>query len=315
MKTGTTTSAARLTVLALAAALALTACGADGGETPADPSGGASGGESSTTAPATESEESESSEPAESDEADETDESETSASPSEGDDEDRDEHDEDDSADPSDEADASLDAGTSSSGPGSSAGGTEAAEQRARLEAMAPSILRAADLPGDVLVGEQRQAVVDEEFEMNMSVRGVEVAGECRQLIEQIDTFSRPGSAVGISQYQVDPSATGTIGAAEAFASAVITPEDEDIMGMFGQLPAVCGELSGADATAVFEPIEGAPGASRLVMEAGPERLELLMGGVSDGNEHLYTGYVNIETELAEQMLREQIAVFEARER
>lgn len=319
MNTGPKTTAARLTGLALAAALALTACANGDGEDPADPTGGASGSETSTTSPSSdpaESESSESSEPAESEssepESDESEESETSPSPSA--DEDRDE-DDDASSDPSDEGDASPDAGSSSSDSGTSGLGAVGEEQRARLKEIAPSILRAAELPGDVLVGEQRRAVVDEEFEMNMSVTGVELTGACRQLIEEIDTFSRSGSAVGFSQYEVDPSAPGTIGAAEAFASAVITPEDEDIMGMFGQLPEVCGEMSGPTATAVFEPIDGVPSASRLVMEAGPERLELLMGGVSDGNEHLYTGFVNIETELAEEMLREQVAAFESRQR
>lgn len=86
-------------------------------------------------------------------------------------------------------------------------------------------------------------------------------------------------------------------------------------MGLFGQPPEVCGELSGPQASAVFEPVDGVPGAARLVMEAGGEELVLLMGGVSDGDEHLYTGYVNIEPELAEQMLRAQVAAFEERPR
>lgn len=198
---------------------------------------------------------------------------------------------------------------------GSSALSSAGREQRSRLEEMAPSILLAEDLPGDVLVGEQRRASVDSQFELNMTVRGVEAQGECRRLITRIDTFSRPGSAVGFSQYEVDPDAEGVIGEPEAFAAAVITPDEEDVMGMFGQLPEVCGELTGPNATAVFEPVEDLPGASRLVMESGGERIELLMGGASDGDEHVYTGYVNIETELAEQMLREQVAAFEERKR
>lgn len=317
MKTGPTKTAGRLAGLALAAALALTACGDDADQTPADPSGGASDGQGTTTAPAsaTDSPEPSGSEDSGPEEADGAD---ASASPSE------EGADEDESEDPRDESTSSPEAGAGrgdATGPGevpsssSATGGSAGEEQYARLQEMAPSILLAEDLPGDVLVGQHRRAAVDEEFEMNMSVRGVETTGECGRLIEQIDTFSRSGSAAGFSQYEVDPDATGAIGAAEAFASAVITPGDEDVMGLFGRLPEVCGELSGPNATAVFEPIDGLPGASRLVMESGSERLEVLMGGVSDGNEHLYTGYVNIETELAEQMLRAQVAAFEARQR
>ncbi|TFH98996.1 hypothetical protein [Micrococcus lylae] len=215
---------------------------------------------------------------------------------------------------PSLEAGPGLD-GTPSSPSSSSTLSAAGREQQSRLEEMAPSVLLAEDLPGDVLVGEQRRASVDSQFELNMTVRGVEAQGECRRLITRIDTFSRPGSAVGFSQYEVNPDAEGAIGEPEAFAAAVITPDEEDVMGMFGQLPEVCGELTGPNATAVFEPIEGLPGASRLVMESGGERIELLMGGASDGDEHVYTGYVNIETELAEQMLREQVAAFEERKR
>lgn len=215
---------------------------------------------------------------------------------------------------PSLEAGPGLD-GTPSSPSSSSTLSAAGREQQSRLEEMAPSVLLAEDLPGDVLVGEQRRASVDSQFELNMTVRGVEAQGECRRLITRIDTFSRPGSAVGFSQYEVNPDAEGAIVEPEAFAAAVITPDEEDVMGMFGQLPEVCGELTGPNATAVFEPIEGLPGASRLVMESGGERIELLMGGASDGDEHVYTGYVNIETELAEQMLREQVAAFEERKR
>lgn len=327
-------TATRLAGLAAVAALTLTACGGED-PSPEEPAGGAWDGEGTTTAPASASTSPDPSDGSEGSE-DSAGAGEDGSSPSEAS----------DPPSPSEEGSASGEgsedpsAGTGSSpeagdGPGegtdpgegpssfpspsAAEGSTRMSaagrEQQARLEEMAPSILLAEDLPGDVLVGEQRRATVDSRFELNMSVRGVEAQGECRRLITRIDTFSRPGSAVGFSQYEVDPDAEGTIGEPEAFAAAVITRYEEDVMGMFGQLPEVCGELSGPDATAVFEPVEGLPGASRLVMESDGERIELLMGGVSDGDEHLYTGYVNIETELAEQMLREQVAAFEDRER
>lgn len=303
-------TAARLTGLVAAATLALTACGQQAGEPASEPAGGAWDSEDTTTAPASATDTPEPSDGSEG----------GSDDPSPGEPAASDGAEDGPAAEAGPGAEGTPGTGAWPSSPTPSAASSSrlsaaGREQQARLEEMAPTILLAEDLPGDVLVGQERRAAVDMRFEMNMYVRGVETEGECSRLIRRIDDFSRPGSAVGYSQYEVDQDAEGVVGEAEAFAAAVITRHEEDVMGMFGRLPEVCGEVEGPEARGVFEPIDGLPGASRLVLEADGERIELLMGGLTDGDEHLYTGYVNIETELAEQMLREQVAAFEARPR
>lgn len=205
-----------------------------------------------------------------------------------------------DSEDASDDADASV--------------GAAGSDMRSRLEELAPLVPLAEDMPGTALVGEDRRAAANAAFEMNLSVTGVETPGECGRLIREIDEFVRPGSAAGFSQYEVDQTSAEVIGQAEAFSSVVITPEEEDIMGLFGDLPQTCGDLSQGAVTARFEPVEGVEDAARLVMEAQDERIDVVMGGASDGDEHVYAGFVNIEPDLADEMMRAQVEAFEDRD-
>lgn len=205
-----------------------------------------------------------------------------------------------DSEDASDDADASV--------------GAAGSDMRSRLEELAPLVPLAEDMPGTALVGEDRRAAANAAFEMNLSVTGVETPGECGRLIREIDEFVRPGSAAGFSQYEVDQTSAEVIGQAEAFSSVVITTEEEDIMGLFGDLPQTCGDLSQGAVTARFEPVEGVEDAARLVMEAQDERIDVVMGGASDGDEHVYAGFVNIEPDLADEMMRAQVEAFEDRD-
>ena len=289
------TTGPRLAALAAAAVLTLTACGSSDPE-PGEPTSGSLGAEGTTTAPASASSWPDRPSGGESASSDA---SSAEASPRSGE-------------------PTGSGVGPSSSLPSAGDGqGLSATgrQQKARLEQLAPSVLLAEDLPGDVLVGQQRRAAVDGPFEMNMSLNGVRTEGECRRLIRRIDDFSRPGSAVGFSQYEVDPKAAGALKGPEAFASVVITRRSEDVMAMFGQLPQVCGDVSGPGYTAVFHPVPGVPEAARLDLVTGTDRIVTVMGGVSDGDEHLYAGYMNVEPELAEQMMREQVAAFQARDR
>lgn len=195
------------------------------------------------------------------------------------------------------------------------------AEQRERLDVLDSVLLTPADAP-EVLTDVESQQGGGEEISTSLTLTGVTPTGECRELIERINTQSADGVGGTVASYTVAEEARSGFLAnqAGAFAMAALTREDADIVAPFGELADTCGTVGDPEGgpQAVFTAVPGLPDAAQVEMslgEGGESMFTMVVGGASDGTEHVYMGLVGVDPELAVDVLRDQVEAFEGRSR
>lgn len=212
---------------------------------------------------------------------------------------------------------------SSTSSSAASATGTEdlTAEQRERLDVLDAVLLTPEDAP-EVLTDSQTQQGGGEEITTSLTLTGVTPTGECRELIERINTQSAQGVGGTVASYTVAEEARSGVLADQggAFAMAALTRDDADIVAPFGELPDTCGTVGDPQGgpQAVFTPVPGVADAAQVEMSLGedsPSMFTMVVGGASDGTEHVYMGLVGVDPDLAVEVLQDQVAAFEGRSR
>lgn len=182
------------------------------------------------------------------------------------------------------------------------------------LPGMRAAVVTAAQMPGKVVTDERIQEMPDVPFTQPLPLDGVTPTGECRELVERIDSTTVPHTVLLHTGYEVDPGSERVLGPEATVGSFLVhTPSTEDLVGPYGALPETCGTIEGADGTAVeFSAVEGVPGAV-LVSSSGPRgESAVTLGGVSAGHRHLSTAFVQVEPDAAAEMLSAQVEAFRA---
>lgn len=214
-------------------------------------------------------------------------------------------------------ASASTDA-PSAAASGAAESGVEDPELMARLEAV---LLRPEDAPGGVFTDVELERAALETLETSLSLTGVSPTGACADLIERIDSQEVPGAGAVLATYTVDPSVQAGMvtDPAQAFTMAAVSQGDADLTSALGDLAETCGTVGGGSGPrAEFTPVPGVEDAARVAMrlsEGGDVMVDMVVGGASDGADHVYMGMVNVDPETAFAVLRAQVEAFEARER
>lgn len=212
-------------------------------------------------------------------------------------------------------APASTDAPSAS---GAAESGVEDPELMARLEAV---LLRPEDAPGGVFTDVELERAALETLETSLSLTGVSPTGACADLIERIDSQEVPGAGAVLATYTVDPSVQAGMvtDPAQAFTMVAVSQGDADLTSALGDLAETCGTVGGGSGPrAEFTPVPGVEDAARVAMrlsEGGDVMVDMVVGGASDGADHVYMGMVNVDPETAFAVLRAQVEAFEARER
>lgn len=184
------------------------------------------------------------------------------------------------------------------------------------LPGMRAAVVPAGELPGSVVTAERIQEMPDVPFGQPLPLDGVRPTGECGELVERIDTATVPHTVLLHTGYEVDPGSDAVLGPEATVASFLVhTPSTEDLVGPYGALPDTCGSVQGEDGTVVeFTPVEGVPGAV-VVDSSGPRgEFTVTLGGVSAGHRHLSATFVQVDPDVAAEMLRTQVEAFRAAE-
>lgn len=216
---------------------------------------------------------------------------------------------------------AAASATPSASASGSTAAGSDADVDEARLDRLEATLLSPETAPGGVFTDMDVQRAPLETLETSLTLTGVTPTGACADLIERIDTRSVAGAGAVLADYTVDPAVRTGFATEEpqAFTMVAASPGAEDLSGDLGRLAETCGAFGGDGEPHVeFTDVPGVEDAARVVMalqEGGDPMVDMVVGGESDGTEHVYMGMVNVEPETAAAALRAQVEAFQARER
>lgn len=184
------------------------------------------------------------------------------------------------------------------------------------LPAMRAAVVPASEMPGSVVRAERVQEMPDVPFAQPLPLDGVQPTGECGDLVRRIDEATVPHTVLLHTGYDVDPGSTDVLGPEASVGSFLVyTPSVEDLTGPYGALPDTCGTLTGEDGTEVeFSAVDGVPGAV-VVRSSGPRGDSVVtLGGASSAHRHLSVTYVQVDPEVAAEMLRAQIEAFRAAE-
>ncbi|MDO5635302.1 MAG: hypothetical protein Q4G34_10605, partial [Micrococcus sp.] len=200
------------------------------------------------------------------------------------------------------------------------AGGAVDVDEEA-LDRLEVVLLTPQTAPDGVFTDVEVQRLPLETLETSLTLTGVNPTGECADLIERINTQVVPGAGAVLAEYTVDAQhATGfRTNPPEVFTMLAASQDDEDISEIVGHLPEVCGSFGG-DQTGWVEmtPIPGVEGAARVAMsmvEGGDVMIDMVLGGESDGTEHVYMGMINVDPDAAAEVMLAQVEAFRDRER
>lgn len=214
--------------------------------------------------------------------------------------------------------------GTSPGGEGEGSGspsGTETAPSDAppmSLDRLSDALLEGSDFPVGGAVSRQDQRVQSAPFTMYLNLNGFTPEGECAQLLEQVNSFEAPQSSAVAASYETDlePADGGDTPPTVQFM-AVATQRPVDAMSVYSRVPQACGTLEGDEApgaTATFEPVEvdGAEVDAVQLRIEGPDgdAQTLVVGGISEGRNHLYAVMSLVEPEDAQEILAAQAERF-----
>lgn len=214
--------------------------------------------------------------------------------------------------------------GTSPGGEGEGSGAPSGAETAPSvappmsLDQLSDALLEGSDFPVGGAVSRQDQRVQSAPFTMYLNLNGFTPEGECAQLLEQVNSFEAPQSSAVAASYETDlePADGGDTPPTVQFM-AVATQRPVDAMSVYSRVPQACGTLEGDEApgaTATFEPVEvdGAEVDAVQLRIEGPDgdAQTLVVGGISEGRNHLYAVMSLVEPEDAQEILAAQAERF-----
>lgn len=228
-------------------------------------------------------------------------------------------------ASPSGSAGESTDSPSASGSASPSGTEAEATSTPLSLDQLSDALLEEADFPVAGAVAREDTRVENAPFTMYVNLNGFTPEGECAAALEKVNSFEAPQSTAVATTYETDlePADGGDTPPTVQFM-AVATQSPLDAMAVYSQIPEVCGTLEGdevAGATAVFEPFElTGDGAGQLDVDAMQLRINsgrgeaqtMVIGGISEGRNHLYTVMSLVDPEDARQILTAQAQRFRA---
>lgn len=207
----------------------------------------------------------------------------------------------------------------------SGAGSPTATDTPLSLDQLAEALLDEKSFPVAGAVAREDTRVENAPFTMYVNLNGFTPEGECAAALEKVNSFEAPQSTAVATTYETDlESAGGGDTPPTVQFMAVATQSPLDAMAVYSQIPEVCGTLEGdevAGATAVFEPFElTGDGAGQLDVDAMQLRINsgrgeaqtMVIGGISEGRNHLYTVMSLVDPEDARQILTAQAQRFRA---
>lgn len=206
----------------------------------------------------------------------------------------------------------------------SGAGSPTATDTPLSLDQLAEALLDEESFPVAGAVAREDTRVENAPFTMYVNLNGFTPEGECAAALEKVNSFEAPQSTVVATTYETDlePADGGDTPPTVQFM-AVATQSPLDVMAVYSEIAQACGTLEGdqaTGATAVFEPFElGGDGAAldvdalQLQIDSGSGQAQtMVIGGISEGRNHLYTVMSLVDPEDARQILTAQAQRFRA---
>lgn len=238
-------------------------------------------------------------------------------------------------ASPSGSAGESTDSPSASGSASPSGTEAEATSTPLSLDQLSDALLEEADFPVAGAVAREDSRVENVPFTMYVNLNGFTPEGACAAALEKVNSFEAPQSTAVATTYETDlePADGGDKPPTVQFM-AVATQTPLDAMAVYSEIPEACGTLEGdqaAGATAVFEPFElgtdgeaggGSAGsadsavldavdAMQLQIDSGNGQAQtMVIGGISEGRNHLYTVMSLVDPEDARQILTAQAERF-----
>lgn len=247
-------------------------------------------------------------------------------------------------ASPSGSAGESTDSPSASGSASPSGTEAEATSTPLSLDQLSDALLEEADFPVAGAVAREDSRVENVPFTMYVNLNGFTPEGACAAALEKVNSFEAPQSTAVAATYETDlePADGGDKPPTVQFM-AVATQTPLDAMAVYSEIPEACGTLEGdqaAGATAVFEPFElGTDGeaseasadsagsadsadsaalealdavdAMQLQIDSGNGQAQtMVIGGISEGRNHLYTVMSLVDPEDARQILTAQAERF-----
>lgn len=236
---------------------------------------------------------------------------------------------------PSGSAGESTDSPSASGSASPSGTEAEATSTPLSLDQLSDALLEEADFPVAGAVAREDSRVENVPFTMYVNLNGFTPEGACAAALEKVNSFEAPQSTAVATTYETDlePADGGDKPPTVQFM-AVATQTPLDAMAVYSEIPEACGTLEGdqaAGATAVFEPFElGTDGeagggsadsadsavldavdAMQLQIDSGNGQAQtMVIGGISEGRNHLYTVMSLVDPEDARQILTAQAERF-----
>ena len=213
---------------------------------------------------------------------------------------------------------------SASASPSESSTGSGQAAGVMSLDQLAEALLDEESFPVADSVTREDTRVESAPFTMYVNLNGFTPEGECAAALEKVNSFEAPQSTVVATTYETDlePADGGDTPPTVQFM-AVATQSPLDVMAVYSEIAQACGTLEGdqaTGATAVFEPFElGGDGAAldvdalQLQIDSGSGQAQtMVIGGISEGRNHLYTVMSLVDPEDARQILTAQAQRFRA---
>ena len=213
---------------------------------------------------------------------------------------------------------------SASASPSESSTGSGQAAGVMSLDQLGEALLDEESFPVADSVTREDTRVESAPFTMYVNLNGFTPEGECAAALEKVNSFEAPQSTVVATTYETDlePADGGDTPPTVQFM-AVATQSPLDVMAVYSEIAQACGTLEGdqaTGATAVFEPFElGGDGAAldvdalQLQIDSGSGQAQtMVIGGISEGRNHLYTVMSLVDPEDARQILTAQAQRFRA---
>ena len=227
-------------------------------------------------------------------------------------------------SEPSTSPTAGSESPSASASPSESSTGSGQAAGVMSLDQLAEALLDKESFPVADSVTREDTRVESAPFTMYVNLNGFTPEGECAAALEKVNSFEAPQSTVVATTYETDlePADGGDTPPTVQFM-AVATQSPLDVMAVYSEIAQACGTLEGdqaTGATAVFEPFElGGDGAAldvdalQLQIDSGSGQAQtMVIGGISEGRNHLYTVMSLVDPEDARQILTAQAQRFRA---
>ena len=227
-------------------------------------------------------------------------------------------------SEPSTSPTAGSESPSASASPSESSTGSGQAAGVMSLDQLGEALLDEESFPVADSVTREDTRVESAPFTMYVNLNGFTPEGECAAALEKVNSFEAPQSTVVATTYETDlePADGGDTPPTVQFM-AVATQSPLDVMAVYSEIAQACGTLEGdqaTGATAVFEPFElGGDGAAldvdalQLQIDSGSGQAQtMVIGGISEGRNHLYTVMSLVDPEDARQILTAQAQRFRA---